>query len=98
MASPGIQEQRIDLFGTVQVLHEYLTASLCQTAFQQTRTRRGDTHCSRGARQGAVLRDMSRHGHQRAAAHSGMEAQLVGRVLLSDPEAPVGHAGLSDAE
>jgi hypothetical protein len=44
MASPGIQQQRIDLFGTVQVLHEYLTASLCQTVFQQTRTRRGDTH------------------------------------------------------
>ena len=38
MATPGTQEQRIDLFGTVQVLHEYLTASLYQTVFQQTRT------------------------------------------------------------
>jgi hypothetical protein len=38
MATPGIQEQRLDLFGTVQVLHEYLTASLYQTVFQQPRT------------------------------------------------------------
>ena len=35
LASP---EQRVDLLGTVQVLHEHLTTSLCQTVFQQTRT------------------------------------------------------------
>src|SRR5437870_550881 len=35
LASP---EQRVALLGTVQVLHEHLTTSLCQTVFQQTRT------------------------------------------------------------
>jgi Transposase DDE domain len=38
MASPDPQETRIELLGTVQVLHDHLTASLCQTVFQQTRT------------------------------------------------------------
>jgi hypothetical protein len=38
MASPAPQETRIELLGTVQVLHDHLTASLCQTVFQQTRT------------------------------------------------------------
>jgi DDE family transposase len=31
-------EQRIELLGTVELLHEHLTTSLCQTVFQQTRT------------------------------------------------------------
>jgi len=38
MAPSASPEQRVDLLGTVQVLHEYLTTSLCQTVFQQTRT------------------------------------------------------------
>jgi DDE family transposase len=31
-------EQRIELLGTVELLHDHLTTSLCQTVFQQTRT------------------------------------------------------------
>ena len=38
MASPDAPDSRIDLLGTVQILHGHLTASLCQTVFQQTRT------------------------------------------------------------
>ena len=38
MASLDAHNQRVDLLGTVQVLHEHLTASLCQTVFEQTRT------------------------------------------------------------
>jgi hypothetical protein len=38
MASSEPQETRIELLGTVQVLHDHLTTSLCQTVFQQTRT------------------------------------------------------------
>ena len=38
MARADAQEQRVDLLGTVQVLHEHLTASMCQTVFAQTRT------------------------------------------------------------
>ena len=38
MATPAFPEQRVELLGTVQVLHEHLTTSLCQTVFQQTRT------------------------------------------------------------
>ncbi len=38
MAIPVSPEQRIELLGTVQLLHEHLTTSLCQTVFQQTRT------------------------------------------------------------
>ena len=38
MASPEPQETRVELLSTVQILHNHLTASLCQTVFQQTRT------------------------------------------------------------
>jgi Transposase DDE domain len=38
MASLAPQGTRVELLGTVQVLHDHLTASLCQTVFQQTRT------------------------------------------------------------
>jgi Transposase DDE domain len=31
-------QQRIELLGTVELLHDHLTTSLCQTVFQQTRT------------------------------------------------------------
>jgi hypothetical protein len=42
MASPASPEQRVNLVGTVQVLHEHLTTSLCQTVFHQTHiTERG---------------------------------------------------------
>ena len=36
MASSDAHDQRVDLLGTVQVLHEYLTVSMCQTVFVQT--------------------------------------------------------------
>src|SRR4029450_824860 len=38
MASLDAHDQRVDLLSTVQVLHEHLTASVCQTVFEQTRT------------------------------------------------------------
>ena len=38
MASSDAHDQRVDLLGTVQVLHEYLTVSMCQTVFVQTHT------------------------------------------------------------
>jgi Transposase DDE domain len=38
MATPASREPRVELLGTVQVLHEHLTTSLCQTVFPQTRT------------------------------------------------------------
>lgn len=44
MASLGTQTQRVELFDTVQVLHEHLTASLCRTVFQQTRTTERERH------------------------------------------------------
>src|SRR4029453_13000307 len=37
MAAPSSPEQRVELLGTVRILHEHLTTSLCQTVFQQTR-------------------------------------------------------------
>ena len=33
-----LPEQRIELLITVELLHDHLTTSLCQTVFQQTRT------------------------------------------------------------
>jgi hypothetical protein len=38
MARSEASDQCVDLLGTVQVLHKYLTASVCQTVFEQTRT------------------------------------------------------------
>lgn len=38
MAPSVASDQRIELLGTVELLHEHLTTSLCQTVFQQTRT------------------------------------------------------------
>jgi hypothetical protein len=38
MAPPASPLQRVELLGTVQVLHDHLTVSLCQTVFQQTHT------------------------------------------------------------
>lgn len=38
MATSVISDQRIELLGTVELLHDHLTASLCQTVFHQTRT------------------------------------------------------------
>jgi hypothetical protein len=38
MATSVAAKQRIELLGTVQLLHDHLTTSLCQTVFQQTRT------------------------------------------------------------
>ena len=38
MAISVASEQRIELLGTVELLHEHLTTRLCQTVFQQPRT------------------------------------------------------------
>jgi Transposase DDE domain len=38
MAVSVAPDQRIALLGTVELLHDHLTTSLCQTVFQQTRT------------------------------------------------------------
>src|SRR5262245_40287872 len=38
MATSVTSEHRIELLGTVELLHDHLTTSLCQTVFQQTRT------------------------------------------------------------
>jgi hypothetical protein len=38
MGTSAALEQRIELLDTVELLHDYLTKSLCQTVFQQTRT------------------------------------------------------------
>ena len=38
MGTSASSEQRIELLGTVQLLHDHVTTSLCQTVFQQTRT------------------------------------------------------------
>jgi hypothetical protein len=44
MANPESQETRIELLGTVQVLHDHLSARLCRTVFQQTRTTERERH------------------------------------------------------
>jgi hypothetical protein len=46
MATSVASEQRIALLGTVELLHEHLTASLCQTVFQQTRPTARERHWS----------------------------------------------------
>ena len=38
MAISVASDQRIELLGTIELLHDHLTTSLCQTVFQQTRT------------------------------------------------------------
>jgi Transposase DDE domain len=38
MAISAASDQRIELLGTVELLHDHLTPSLCQTVFQKTRT------------------------------------------------------------
>lgn len=38
MGTSAASEQRIEPLGMVQLLHDHLTTSLCQTVFQQTRT------------------------------------------------------------
>jgi hypothetical protein len=38
MATSVATEQRIELLGMVELLHDHLTTSLCQTVFHQTRT------------------------------------------------------------
>jgi hypothetical protein len=44
MASLASPETRVELLGTVQVLHDHLTASLCRTVFQQRRTTERERH------------------------------------------------------
>lgn len=38
MVTSASSQHRIELLGTVELLHDHLTESLCQTVFQQTRT------------------------------------------------------------
>lgn len=49
MAISAASEARIELLGTVELLHEHLTASLCQTVFQQTRRTERERPWSRHA-------------------------------------------------
>ena len=49
MAISVASEQRIELLGTVELLHDHLTTSLCQTVFQQTRTTERERQWSREA-------------------------------------------------
>jgi hypothetical protein len=46
MAISVSSEPRIDLLGTVDLLHDHLTTSLCQTVFQQTRSTERERHWS----------------------------------------------------
>ena len=47
---------------------------------------------------GAILRDVSGDCHQRATAHTGMEAAPLDRALFSDLEAPAGDRRLPGAQ
>ena len=38
MVTSAPSEQRIELLGIADLLHDHLTTSLCQTVFQQTRS------------------------------------------------------------
>lgn len=44
MVRVASQETRVELLGTVRMLHDHLTTSLCQTVFQQTRTTERERH------------------------------------------------------
>lgn len=46
MATSASSDHRIDLLGTVNLLHDHLTTSLCQTVFQQTRSTERERHWS----------------------------------------------------
>jgi len=46
MAITVVSDHRIELLGTVELLHDHLTTSLCQTVFQQTRTTERERHWS----------------------------------------------------
>jgi hypothetical protein len=46
MATSASSPHRIELLGTVELLHHHLTQSLCQTVFQQTRTTERECHWS----------------------------------------------------
>src|SRR5215216_6398997 len=59
---------------------------------------RGDAHRGRCGWGRSILCDVSRHGHQRATPHTGMEAAPLDRVLFSDLEALAGDGSLSGAE
>ena len=58
----------------------------------------GDHHYCPGAQRRSVLRDVSGDRHQFAAAHPGVEAAVLDRVLFSDLEAPPGNRRLSGAQ
>jgi hypothetical protein len=45
-----------------------------------------------------VLHQVSRHDHPRAAAHPGVEAAVLDRVLCSNLAAPAGDWGLAGVE
>ena len=59
--------------------------ALCAAAGDQSDVWRGDPHRGQGAQGGAVLRDVSRNRHQRAAAHTGMEAAPAGSSTVFGP-------------
>src|SRR5207244_10750434 len=73
-------------------------SALCAAAGHEPDVWRGDTHRGRYAWRKAILPDVSRHGHQWATTHTGMEAASLDRVLFSDFEALAGDGSLSSAE
>src|SRR5262249_10739868 len=72
--------------------------TLCAVAGDQSDVWCRDPHRGQCTQGGAVLRDVSRHGHQWATAHPGVEAAVIGPVLVLHLEALAGHRGLSGAE
>jgi hypothetical protein len=46
MAISVASDQRIELLGTIELLHAHLTTTLCQPVFQQTRTTERERHWS----------------------------------------------------
>ena len=71
--------------------------ALCAVAGDQSDVWRGDAPRGEGAQGGAMLRDGSRNRPQRAAAHTGVEAAQLDRVVFSDLAAPPSARGLSGA-
>src|SRR5262249_41044636 len=72
--------------------------ALCAAAGHQCDVWHRDPYRGQCAQGGAMLRDVPRHGHQRATADTGLEAAPLDRVLFSDLEALAGDGSLSGAE
>src|SRR5215831_15161402 len=73
-------------------------STLCAASGYQPDVWCGDHYRGRYARGRAMLLDVSRYGHQRAAAHTSMEAAPLDRALFPHPKAPAGDWGLPRAQ